>query len=233
MVTGARRRVPDDGLALLGVRRVEKSYRRGGENTPALRGVDLELYAGGLTVLSGPSGCGKSTLLAVLCGWERPDAGELRLSATLGARDPARLGWSDLALVPQALGLIEELTVAQNVGVARRLAGRPVTAQHADALARDLDVADLGARHPGETSLGQQQRVAVLRTLVADPRILLADEPSTHQDADRAYAVFQLLRKAADGGAAVLVTSHDPEALRWADTVLQIRDGVIDDTGGA
>jgi putative ABC transport system ATP-binding protein len=105
-------------VEVLGLR---KSYRRGPEEVQALRQADLILRAGELVALVGPSGSGKTTLLNVLCGWEQPDGGQLSWLSTPGRQ---KLPWSEVAIVPQDLGLVNELTVAENVELPLWLAGQ-------------------------------------------------------------------------------------------------------------
>jgi ABC-type lipoprotein export system ATPase subunit len=207
---------------------VHKWYHRAAERVHALRGVDLELFSGEMVALIGPSGSGKSTLLNVLCGWERPDEGSLALGAGFSASDPARLPWSELSIVPQALGLLEDLTVRENVGLPARLLRRhEELAERIDALLRRFGIDHLAERMPYETSLGEQQRVAVARALVLAPRLVLADEPSSHQDAKRAGLVYEALREAAADGASVLVATHDDEAYDYLDRILEVREGEL------
>jgi ABC-type lipoprotein export system ATPase subunit len=212
-----------------------RSYRRGDEEVHALRGVELELDAGGLYALTGPSGSGKSTLLLVMAGWEHLDSGVVEVVDVFvggGSQAPARLQWDQLSVVPQALGLLDDLTVAENVLLPARLGRRapgahPTDDDHISSLFESLDIERLRFARANELSLGEQQRVAVARALVLHPIVVLADEPSTHQDADHGRAVFEALRGAADRGAIVVVASHDPEGLRYADRVLAMSDGEL------
>ena len=214
--------------AVVRVRGVHKWYRRAAERVHALRGVDLVLSVGEVVALVGPSGSGKSTLLNVLCGWERPDEGVVELATEFAATDPAALPWSELALVPQALGLLEDLPIRENVALPARLTGRGrALADRVEALLRRFDLADLADRMPVETSLGEQQRAAVARAFALAPRLILADEPSSHQDARRATVVYEALREAAGEGAAVLVATHDEEAFDYIDRILEVREGVL------
>ncbi|HSK36388.1 MAG TPA: ATP-binding cassette domain-containing protein [Actinomycetota bacterium] len=192
-----------------------------------MRGVDLALYPGELVALVGPSGSGKSSLLGVLAGWEPPDAGELSWAAPAGLGGPA---WSELATVPQALGLLDDLTVRENVAlpVRLRLGPRRAGEGRTEELLGLFGLADLADRSPSETSLGQQQRAAVARALVLTPQLVLADEPSAHQDAAWVHDVFAALRQVVhDRGAACLVATHDPDALAFADRVLRLADGEL------
>jgi putative ABC transport system ATP-binding protein len=212
---------------LLEARGVDKTYRRGAERVHALRGVGLALYPGELVALVGPSGSGKSSLLGVLAGWEPPDAGEVAWAAPGGRGGP---GWSDLATVPQALGLLDDLTMRENVAlpVRLRLGPRRAGEGRTEELLGLFGLAELADRSPSETSLGQQQRAAVARALVLTPQLVLADEPSAHQDAAWVHDVFTALRQVVhDRGAACLVATHDPDALVFADRVLHLADGEL------
>ena len=211
---------------LLEARGLDKTYRRGAERVHAVAGIDLALFPGELVALVGPSGSGKSSLLGVLAGWEPPDAGQLTWAAS-GRGAP---GWAELATVPQALGLLDDLSVRENVALPVRLSlGRRRAAEgRTEELLGLFGLAELADRSPSETSLGQQQRAAVARALVLTPQLVLADEPSAHQDAAWVHDVFAALRQVVhDRGAACLVATHDPDALRFADRVLHLADGQL------
>jgi ABC-type lipoprotein export system ATPase subunit len=217
---------------LVEVAGVSKRYQRGVEEVHALREVGFALYPGELVALVGPSGSGKSSLLGVLCGWDLPDQGKLAWWSGFGSAAGADLAWSELAVVPQALGLVEELSVRENVALPVRLASRsgrraPPRAgtARADELLEAFGLGALADRSPRETSLGQQQRAAVARALVLTPRLVLADEPSAHQDSVWVHDVFSQLRTVAQAGAACLVATHDPDALAFADRILALEDG--------
>jgi ABC-type lipoprotein export system ATPase subunit len=211
---------------LLEARALEKTYRRGAERVHAVAGIDLALFPGELVALVGPSGSGKSSLLGVLAGWEPPDAGQLTWAAS-GRGAP---GCAELATVPQALGLLDDLSVRENVALPVRLSlgRRRATEGRTEELLGLFGLAELADRSPSETSLGQQQRAAVARALVLTPQLVLADEPSAHQDAAWVHDVFAALRQVVhDRGAACLVATHDPDALRFADRVLHLADGEL------
>lgn len=203
-----------------------KRFRRGAETVSALAGVDLQVDSGEFVALVGPSGSGKSTLLALLCGWETADEGELAYLGPLADRRPDGFGWRDLALVPQALGLVADLSLADNVLLPARLSG---TLAAEEARARSLltafGVDHLADRYPHQASLGEQQRVAVARALLLRPAVLLADEPTAHQDRGHADRLLDAVTDAAREGSAVLIATHDEIAWSRADRVLSMRDG--------
>jgi ABC-type lipoprotein export system ATPase subunit len=211
---------------LLTVTGLHKSYLRGPEEVHALRGASFELSRGQVVALVGPSGSGKTTLLNVLAGWEHPDAGELRW---FDGRPPLEeRPWSELAILPQDLGLIEELSVRENIELPLRLGKRlPRDRPAADALIESLGLDRLADRSPSEASLGEQQRAALARALVVAPELLLADEPTGHQDEAWAHGVFRALRTAAANGTTCLVATHNQEASKYVDAILTIHDGLV------
>ena len=216
--------VPAD--TVVDVHGLEKSYLRGDEHVHALREVTLVLDPGELVALVGPSGSGKSTLLNVLCGWEKPDDGSMRWTAELAGTSPDRLPWGRLAIIPQALGLLDDLTVAENILLPARLTGRLAELRpRADELMDSLGIAHLAARYPKQTSLGEQQRCAASRALLLSPTLLLADEPTAHQDSGWTDAIFARFRELLRGGGACLIATHNPETWGYADRVLSMHDG--------
>ena len=216
---------PAGGLAGVGL---VKRFRRGPETVTALAGVDLRVDAGEFVALVGPSGSGKSTLLALLCGWEVLDEGQLSYLGPLADRRPETLGWRNLALVPQALGLVADLSLADNVLLPARLRGTDAAAQsRADTLLADFGLTHLAGRYPQQASLGEQQRAAVARALLLRPAGLLADEPTAHQDRGHADRMLDAVVDAAREGSAVLIATHDEQAWARADRVLTMRDGRV------
>jgi len=205
-----------------------KRFRRGAETVSALNGVDLRVDSGEFVALVGPSGSGKSTLLALLCGWETADEGELAYLGQLANRAPDGFGWRDLALVPQALGLVADLSLADNVLLPARLSGTLASDEpRARSLMTAVGVDHVADRHPHQASLGEQQRIAVARALLLRPAVLLADEPTAHQDRGHANRLLDAVTDAAREGSAVLIATHDETAWGRADRVLSMRDGVV------
>jgi putative ABC transport system ATP-binding protein len=211
---------------------VSKTFRRGPEEVHALRDVSLLLRSGEVVALLGPSGSGKSTLLNILAGWERPDGGVAAWQAD-GQRLPiADRPWSDVAILPQTLGLFEELSIRENVELPLRLrptlvADRAEANRRIDGFLKLFGLADLAERLPPEVSIGEQQRAALSRALVVRPRLLLADEPTGHQDEGWATVVFKTLRHVSRRGTTCLLATHNEEVLAIATRVLSIRDGQV------
>ena len=170
---------------------ISRRYRRGPETVTAFHGVDLALQPGEVVALVGPSGSGKTTLLNVLCGWERPDEGRVEWRG-MADFTLATLSWSEISIVPQSAGLLEDLTLIENVSLARRLGAKQHRGERAAHLGHDrheaeeilgrLGLAHLSEHIPRATSLGEQQRTAVARALLPRSSLVLADEPTAHQD---------------------------------------------------
>jgi putative ABC transport system ATP-binding protein len=201
-----------------------KVYGQPEQRVTALSGVALQLIPGEVVLLRGRSGSGKTTLLNVIAGWVKPDSGTIEWDGGGSSRERA---WDQVAIVPQTLGLLEELSIDENVGLALRLGGARPDDERASALGimERLEIEHLVGRGISESSLGEQQRAAVARALVVEPILLLADEPSAHQDIDRLGLVWSQIRETAARGAAVLATGHDHDAERYCDRILELRDG--------
>jgi putative ABC transport system ATP-binding protein len=218
-------RLPGDDLdATVSVHELTKIFRHhGGDVVHAVEAVSFEARPGEIVGLVGRSGSGKTTLLNVIAGWERPTSGEVRWHEPVDASSPP---WSAVAAVPQKLGLMEELSVEENIAYPARLAGTlDERADEIEDLIGVLGIGELRSRYPREASVGEQQRTAIARALVVPTSVLLADEPTAHQDTASAERVFSALRKAADAGTAVIVATHNPEVVRHLDRVLTMADG--------
>lgn len=204
------------------VEQVTKRYRRGSEIVTAVDRATFELRPGTMTGLVGPSGSGKTTLLNLLLGGEDPDEGSIH-----GL--PAEPDWSLSAVVPQSLGLLDELTLAENVTLPVRLGGTPRAS--VQELMTQLGIAGLADRAPEETSLGEQQRAAVARALLTATALLVVDEPTSHQDETNARRVVDALAAHAAQGSTVVVATHDARVVARCDPVFHIRDGVVTSAG--
>jgi ABC-type lipoprotein export system ATPase subunit len=208
------------------VSNLTKRFRRGAETVTALDDVSLVVNPGELTVAAGPSGSGKTTLLSIIAGFETADAGSVRFESPLpvGA-EPLSLTWRHLAFVPQALALLDELSVRENVDLPALLDPDAPGGVPADELLARLEIEQLADRYPSMTSGGEQQRTAVARALRLHPALLLGDEPTGHQDRGRIDLVIGMLREHAYGGNVVLISSHDEAVIAAADRVLTLADG--------
>jgi len=183
-----------------------------------LQPVSFTVERGELLVVSGRSGGGKSTLLALLAGWCEADSGVIVMPAGVD-----REVWSSLAVVPQVMALVPELTIEENI--AEAFSGVPIDgglrARLADVMTA-LDLVELADRMPEDTSMGQRQRAAIARSVVARPTVALIDEPTSHQDPQHASKVIDVLLAAAREGAVVLVATHDDAVIDAADRVIDL-----------
>jgi putative ABC transport system ATP-binding protein len=220
---------PPSADGILAAHHLHKQYRRGDELVHAVRDVSLSLHPAEVVGIVGRSGSGKSTLLNLLAGWEWPDHGTLTWPSSHPSDDPRVLApppWSIVAVVPQHLGLMSELTVRENVELPRRLASYDeLENSHIDELLERLGLAELQVRYPSETSVGEQQRTALARALAVLPRVLLADEPTAHQDEQSAQAVFETIAWSSEGGTCCVVATHDASIEAYLDRALLMRDG--------
>jgi ABC-type lipoprotein export system ATPase subunit len=204
-----------------------RSYPHGDETVRALRNVDFAVESGECVAVVGPSGSGKSTLLLVLAGWEVLDEGVVNFDSIDQVRPPTSLSWDELTVVPQLLGLVPELTVMENIMLPVRLSPRLDGAPRGTEWMQTLDVYKLRDRSVEYCSLGEQQRVAVCRAVAHSPAIVLADEPTAHQDADHALAVTGALQSLASQGCAVVIGTHDVSVIRSVDRIVRMNDGSL------
>jgi putative ABC transport system ATP-binding protein len=206
--------------------------------TPALRGIDLEVGEGEIVAVTGPSGCGKSTLLHCLAGILRVDAGEVRYrDQDLGLWSEAgrsKLRRSEFGVLFQFGQLVPELTAAENVALPLLLAGsgRRDARKAATLWLGRFGVGDLADQMPGQMSGGQQQRCAVARALVTEPKVLFADEPTGALDALTGEQVLtEIVHIVREQGTSVVLVTHDAQVAAYADREVALRDGVVDRSG--
>jgi putative ABC transport system ATP-binding protein len=210
--------------------RVESLHKTYDGTVTALDGVTASFPAGSFTAVMGPSGSGKSTLLQCAAGLDRPDAGRVFIGGTelTTADDPAMTKFRRLRVgfVFQDYNLLPALTVEQNVVLPLRLAGKRADRRHARAVLERLGLGDRRHDIPERLSGGQRQRVAVARTLVTEPEVIFADEPTGALDLRSAREVLTLLRAVVhEHGRTVVMVTHDPVAAAYADAVLFLADG--------
>jgi putative ABC transport system ATP-binding protein len=220
---------------------VTKDLGSGAAKVAALKGVSLALSGGELTLLMGPSGSGKTTLLSILGCMLSPTEGTIHIcqQSTAGA-DPeelARLRREHVGFVFQSFHLFPTLSATDNVRLALDVRGEPRRAakvRSREALAK-VGLAHKIKAYPRELSGGEQQRVAIARAIVGNPSIILADEPTAALDGANGQAVMKLLAEIArERGHAVLIVTHDPRLLPFADRVVHIEDGriIAEERGG-
>jgi len=222
-------------MPVLHTERLTKQFGSGSTAVTALNNVNISIEPGEFVAIMGPSGCGKSTLLHLLGGLDRATSGRVLLEGT----DISRLDDGALSLlrrrkigfVFQFFNLIPVLTAQENVALPLMLDGRQ---KEAVRLAREwlgrVGLAERAESRPEQLSGGEQQRVAIARALIADPAILLADEPTGNLDSRAADDLLQVLRRSADDwGRTVVMVTHDARMAAYADRIVFMRDGTIVD----
>jgi putative ABC transport system ATP-binding protein len=228
-------------MALLEARNLRKTYRLSRRNqVEALRGVELHIQSGEMVAIMGPSGSGKSTLMHILGLLHAPDSNggpspELRINGTdvtgLSDRSRTRMRAETMGFVFQSYNLVPTLSAAENVALAGEYAGVP-RRQAATAAMESLGLVGLAERashRPMELSGGEQQRVAIARSLVNQPMLLLADEPTGNLDTARSQEVLELLQRFnRERGQTLVLVTHDPEVGAFCNRVIHMRDGVIE-----
>jgi len=215
---------------------LEKTYVTETIETPALRGVSLELHTGEFTAVAGPSGSGKSTLLHLLGGLDRPTAGEIYLDGVpmsgLSKDQLARLRLTSLGFVFQAYNLIPVLTVLENTAFVLELQGivRGERIARARRILGELGIEEYADQYPHRISGGEQQRVAVARAVVSDPSIVLADEPTANLDTATSLDLIDLMRRLNnEKGSTFFFATHDTRLLDRVNRLITLVDGRIAD----
>ncbi len=221
--------------ALITLRGVYKAYPTLAGAVPALRGVNLDIYAGEFVALFGRSGAGKSTLINMVTGIDRPNAGSIVVAGqALEALDEDALTrWRgrNVGVVFQSFQLLPMLTCAQNVMLPMDFAGRALlpTAQRERALEllEAVGIKQHADKRPMAVSGGQRQRVAIARALANAPLFIAADEPTGSLDSDTAQTILDIFVDLARQGTTILMATHDPDLARAATRIVHIEDGVI------
>jgi putative ABC transport system ATP-binding protein len=218
---------------MLKLRGVSKIHVAGEVQTRALDHIDLDIATGEYVAITGPSGCGKSTLLSVLGLLDVPNEGDYFFEGENVA------GWSEARLnalrrgrvgfIFQSFNLIEELSVYENVELALEYTGTPAAERRrrVEAMLERLGVAHRARHRPSQLSGGQQQRVAIARALVAEPAMLLADEPTGNLDTAHGDEVMRLLRNINAEGTTVVMVTHSPAHAAQASRTLHLVDGRV------
>jgi putative ABC transport system ATP-binding protein len=208
-----------------------KTYKTGGVDTPALRGIDLVVERGEFVSIMGPSGCGKSTLLYLLGLLDTPTEGTVVLAGSDAGRlgDAARthLRREHVGFVFQRFNLLPTLSAEANVAMALKLRGRRPGAASREMLSA-VGLADKRRRRPSQLSVGEQQRVAIARALVTHPDVLLADEPTGNLDSEASDRVMDLFgRFHQERGQTLVLITHNEQVAARAGRLLRMRDGRI------
>ncbi len=213
---------------------LKKTYVAESVETPALRGVAMELHEREFTAIAGPSGSGKSTLLHLLGGLDRPTEGEIFLEgqpmSELSRDQLAKLRLSNIGFVFQAYNLIPVLTVLENTAFVLELQGvaRRERISRAQRILSELGIEQYADQYPHRISGGEQQRVAVARAVVGEPSIVLADEPTANLDTATSHDLIDLMRRLNEHkGATFLFATHDSRLLDRVNRLITLVDGMV------
>ena len=223
-------------MSLISATNLTKVYGAGDTAVTALDNVSLQVEPGEFVAIMGPSGCGKSTLLHLLGGLDRPTSGAVMIDGHNLTDLPdallTELRRRKIGFIFQFFNLIPVLNAVENAALPVTLDGvRPAEAkQRAAEWLHRVGLSDRLDHRPDQLSGGQQQRVAVARALVADPALILADEPTGNLDTRASEEIAGLLRQVAnEWGRAVVIVTHDPRIAAYADRIIFLKDGAIVD----
>ena len=221
------------GETLIKLEGIKKFFLTDELETHALSDIHLDVTKGEFVTISGPSGCGKTTLLSILGLLDTPTGGKYSLAGhsveSLTPSERARVRNRQIGFIFQAFNLIGDLTVYENVELPLTYRGMP-SAERQQRVTQALERVGMAHRmkhYPSQLSGGQQQRVAVARAVAGDPAILLADEPTGNLDSQNGEAVMELLRELHQGGATIIMVTHDLRYAKWADREVRLFDGKV------
>lgn len=233
--------VPSVGSELEPILKTEnlwKVFRAGSLDVAALRGINLDIFAGEFVSVMGPSGCGKSTLLHVIGGLARASRGRVLLDGndltSLGDAGRTLLRRHKVGFVFQRFNLLPTLDARGNIALAQHIHGDGFDPHRFDVVTQMLGLRERLEHRPSELSGGEQQRVAIARAIINEPKIVLADEPTGNLDTKNSDNVLGLLRQLnKDLGQTIVMITHNPEAAAYGTRVLHMRDGLVVDGAAA
>lgn len=221
-------------MALVEVRKLQKTYFQEGVETPVLHGIDFKIEAGEFVAVMGPSGSGKSTLLQILGFLDKHTGGEYIFEgkevSQYSDNEVALIRNQKLGFIFQAFNLLARTSVLDNVMLPLLYSNIP-EAEWKDRASKAIDAVGLSHRtefEPAQLSGGEKQRVAIARALVCEPSIIFADEPTGNLDSKSGQAVMQIIQKLNDDGHTVLLITHETVTAQYAKRVIHIRDGLIE-----
>jgi putative ABC transport system ATP-binding protein len=219
---------------IVSVRSLVKTYRMGDVTLQALKGVDLDIAPGEFVAVSGPSGSGKSTLMNILGCLDVPTEGSYALGGqavqSLSRDELSRVRGRKLGFVFQSFNLLSRTSAVENVELPlmyrRDLSPAGIRRRALEALAA-VGLAERAHHHPNQLSGGQQQRVAIARSMVNDPVVILADEPTGNLDTRTSVEIMALFQGLNTKGITVVLVTHEPDIAAFADRLVVVRDGRI------
>jgi putative ABC transport system ATP-binding protein len=221
-------------LALIEMRQLEKVYSTGKVDFQVLKGIDLDINEGEITAFMGPSGCGKSTMLNMVTGIDRPTSGSVTVGGervdTMKEDALARWRGRNIGIIFQFFQLFPTLTALENAILPMDFAKKGTLAERAEIAKRNLALVGLGEKMeklPSELSGGEQQRVAIARSLANDPHIIVGDEPTGNLDSKTEERMFDLLKELNDRGKTIVYVTHSIALAKKAQRVIHMLDGRI------
>ncbi len=221
-------------MAVVSCKGVEKTFIKGKESVEVLAGINLEIEEGDFLALMGPSGSGKTTLLNLIGGLDHPSAGSVVVGgqplAEMSAKQLAKWRSANVGFIFQFYNLLPVLSAQRNVELPLLLTSLSSKQRQANAAAalQIVGLADRAKHKPGELSGGQQQRVAIARAIVADPGLLVCDEPTGDLDRETADEILKLLETLnGEYGKTIIMVTHDPKAAEHAAQVLRMDKGLL------
>ncbi|MBC2698763.1 MAG: ABC transporter ATP-binding protein [ANME-2 cluster archaeon] len=223
-----------DGDTVIDIIDVRKSYQRGGMEIPILNGIDLTVRSGEFLAIMGPSGSGKSTLMNMIGCLDRPTSGQIFVKGQdinqISDNELAHLRGREIGFVFQTFNLIPRLTAYQNVELptfATKKNGTVVSTKVRDLLEL-VGLEDRMDHKTTELSGGQCQRVAIARALINDPMLILADEPTGNLDSKTTGEIMKMFSDLHEQGRTIVMITHDPDIAEFADRIVLVKDGVIE-----
>jgi len=218
---------------MLEMRALSRTYRTDTIETTALDAIDLDIADGEFVAVMGPSGCGKSTLLNLMGMLDSPSGGSYVFNGTevagLGENKLAEFRKANIGFIFQSFNLVDELSVRENVELALLYHDVPAAERkrRTDAVMDRVGIAHRARHRPSQLSGGQQQRVAVARALVAEPKLILADEPTGNLDTNHGEEVMRMLQQLNTEGSTIVMVTHSPAHADYASRVVNMLDGRI------
>jgi len=210
---------------------IKKIYQMGGEPLQVLRGVDFSVKEGEFVAIMGPSGSGKSTLMHIMGLLDKPSAGSYKLfGRDISELDDVELSYLRariIGFVFQQFNLLPRITAADNVALPQIYLGEKARPQGTLKYLDQVGLGDRMGHKPNQLSGGQQQRVAIARSLVNNPKIIFADEPTGNLASGQSNEIMGIFKKLNEQGITVVIVTHEPDIAAWADRIIKVKDGMV------
>ncbi len=218
----------------ISLRKLVKSFISDGVPNVVLQDIEVDFPAGAMSYIVGPSGCGKTTLISIIAGILSPDCGEIKVLNQpihqMTQKQKAAFRRDNVGFIFQQFNLVSTISIAENVAVPLLIQGVPYdrAIQKAIDLLHQVGLGERPYDKPADFSGGQQQRIAIARALVNDPKVVICDEPTSALDGKTGQVIMDLLKKiASQAGRAVIIVTHDNRIYKYADYVVEMEDGRI------